>query len=92
MGVKVSPLFVVFHSPPAAMATYHTCGFFGSTAMSALRPDVNAGPTERNRSAASGSVGVAVSGGGAAGATPATLRRTRSMPRGAPRPRTLDAI
>src|SRR4051812_45285431 len=47
IGVKVLPRLSVFHRPPTADATYQTLGFFGSTATSAIRPDVRPGPIER---------------------------------------------
>ena len=37
-----------FQTPPAAVATYQMCLSRGCTATSAIRPDVNAGPIERN--------------------------------------------
>ena len=43
-GVQVVPELVVFHTPPDAAAMNQTCLFRGSTAMSATRPDVAAGP------------------------------------------------
>src|SRR5438874_8287059 len=47
-GVNDVPALVVFHTPPAADATYHTVLSTGLTAMSATRPEVSAGPMERN--------------------------------------------
>src|SRR5687767_6890807 len=38
IGAKVMPRFSVFHSPPNALATYHTLGFLGSISTSATRP------------------------------------------------------
>src|SRR6185503_2466392 len=49
-GVKDVPAFVVFHTPPAAAATYQIALSVGWTAMSATRPDVKAGPIERSLS------------------------------------------
>src|SRR5690242_401512 len=50
MGVHVVPAFVVFHTPPDATATYHVRLSRGWTAMSAMRPDVSAGPMDRSLS------------------------------------------
>ena len=50
MGVQVVPEFVVFHRFPLPAATYQVFGLTGSTATSAIRPDIKAGPTERKRS------------------------------------------
>src|SRR6185503_4434415 len=47
-GVKLMPALVVFQTPPAALATYQIFLSVGWTAMSATRPDVRAGPIERN--------------------------------------------
>src|ERR1051326_1832343 len=47
-GEKLSPAFTLFHTPPAAVATYQIRLSVGWTAMSATRPEVSAGPTERN--------------------------------------------
>src|SRR5437763_13047802 len=47
-GVKDVPALVVFHTPPAAEATYQTALSLGLTAMSATRPEVSAGPIERS--------------------------------------------
>jgi len=41
---------IAFHTPPAADPTYQTVLSVGFTAMSAIRPDVSAGPMERSRS------------------------------------------
>src|SRR5438132_5875887 len=49
-GVNVVPRFVVFQSPPKAVATYHVLGDFGSMAMSCTRPVEIAGPMLRNSS------------------------------------------
>jgi hypothetical protein len=46
----VVPSFTVFHTPPDAEATYHVAGSVGSTAKSAMRPDVTAGPISRRAS------------------------------------------
>ena len=35
---------VVFQTPPEPTPTYQTFGLVGSTAISAMRPDINAGP------------------------------------------------
>src|SRR5690242_20008166 len=37
---------MVFHTPPAAVATYQTALSVGSTAISAMRPSVRAGPMD----------------------------------------------
>src|ERR1051326_966955 len=47
-GEKLSPAFTLFHTPPAAVATYQIRLSVGWTAMSATRPEVSAGPIERN--------------------------------------------
>src|SRR3990172_645723 len=49
MGLHVVPALVVFQTPPDATATYQVFGSVGWTAMSLIRPDVNAGPIARNR-------------------------------------------
>jgi hypothetical protein len=51
IGSKVVPLFVVFQTPEEANAKYIVPGFFVSTAKSAIRPEVVAGPTLRNLNA-----------------------------------------
>src|SRR5215212_4755268 len=48
IGEKEIPPFVDFHTPPAAAPTYHVRLSDGSIAMSAMRPDVSAGPMERS--------------------------------------------
>src|SRR6185436_1264474 len=48
MGENVVPALVVFHTPPYAVATYQTLLSRGFTARSVMRPDVFAGPIERN--------------------------------------------
>src|SRR5512143_1430249 len=47
MGVRTAPLLVVFQTPPCAAPTYQIDVFFSYTAMSAIRPDMMAGPIER---------------------------------------------
>ena len=47
-GVNEVPAFVVFHTPPAAAATYQMDLSVGWTATSATRPEVSAGPIERS--------------------------------------------
>src|SRR4051812_26886227 len=47
IGVNETPLLVVFHTPPCAELTYQMAVFFSYTAMSAMRPDIDAGPIER---------------------------------------------
>src|SRR6478736_1784185 len=56
-GAQLTPALTVFHTPPVAAATYITVpmrarGAFGSTTttMSETRPDMTAGPIERNAS------------------------------------------
>src|SRR5476651_984282 len=51
-GVNVVPALVVFQTPPEATATNQTRGSRGSTARSAMRPDVSAGPMPRSSSPA----------------------------------------
>src|SRR5258708_8383422 len=48
IGVKLVPPLTVFHTPPAAAPMYQTFLLVGSTAMSATRPEVSAGPIERS--------------------------------------------
>src|SRR5688572_23751904 len=48
IGVNVSPALTDFHTPPAAVATYHVFLSVGSTATSEMRPDTSAGPMDRN--------------------------------------------
>src|ERR1051326_3664214 len=48
-GVQVFPLLMVLHTPPDADATKYFAALFGSTAKPITRPDVKAGPIERNR-------------------------------------------
>src|SRR5215831_13864296 len=48
IGVHDVPAFVVFHTPPYADATYQTLLSRGSTARSTMRPELTAGPIERN--------------------------------------------
>ena len=47
-GAKLSPALTVFQTPPAALPTYQIFLSVGCTAMSAIRPEVRAGPIERN--------------------------------------------
>src|SRR5258708_26590644 len=51
-GVNDVPAFAVFHTPPYADATYQMLLSLGSTARSTMRPEVTAGPIERNLSPA----------------------------------------
>lgn len=48
MGFHVVPAFVVFHRLPDPAATYQVLGFIESIATSAMRPDMKAGPMDRN--------------------------------------------
>src|SRR5437016_9507680 len=48
IGVKLVPAFVVFQTPPPAVATYQTRESRGSTARSMIRPEVSAGPRGRS--------------------------------------------
>ena len=48
MGFQVMPAFSVFHTPPDPTATYQVLASSGCTAMSAIRPDIRAGPMLRN--------------------------------------------
>ena len=45
---QVVPAFVVFQAPPDPTATYQVFSFFGSIAISAILPDMKAGPTLLN--------------------------------------------
>ena len=47
-GVQVVPEFAVFQTPPEPTATYQVLGSRGSIAMSAMRPDMKAGPMPRS--------------------------------------------
>src|SRR5436305_2026904 len=47
-GVQVVPAFVVFQTPPDADATYQIFLSVGCTARSTTRPEVSAGPIDRN--------------------------------------------
>ena len=42
------PAFTVFQTPPEPTATYQVLGSVGSIAMSAIRPDMSAGPMARS--------------------------------------------
>src|SRR4051812_34881410 len=53
-GVHVPPELVVFHTPPDALATYQIFLSRGCAARSAMRPDVIAGPIDRNLKPANG--------------------------------------
>ena len=44
------PELEVFHTPPEPTATYHSFSFDGLIAISAILPDLNAGPTLLNLS------------------------------------------
>ena len=44
----VTPAFVVFHTPPEPTAMYQVLLRCGCTAISAIRPPINAGPISRN--------------------------------------------
>ena len=48
MGVQVVPRFSVFHTFDEEVATYQTLRLAGSTATSAMRPDMKAGPMPRS--------------------------------------------
>src|ERR1700675_2985116 len=47
-GVHVVPLFVVFHTPPAATPTKTIFGLLSTTAKSSMRPPITAGPISRS--------------------------------------------
>ena len=47
-GVHVVPALVVFQTPPEPTATYQVFSLVGSIAMSAILPDIKAGPTLLN--------------------------------------------
>ncbi len=49
-GFHVVPALSVRHSPPLPTATYQVLGSPGSTAMSAIRPAISAGPIPRRAS------------------------------------------
>src|SRR5258708_4309701 len=48
IGSQVVPLFIVFHTPPAAVPTYTMFGLLSTTARSSMRPPIVAGPISRN--------------------------------------------
>src|SRR5256885_11601192 len=48
IGAKLVPAFVVFQTPPPAVAMYQTRASRGSTARSTMRPEVSAGPIGRS--------------------------------------------
>src|SRR5688572_32738127 len=62
IGANVSPALTDFQTPPAAVATYQIFLLVGSTATSAMRPDVRAGPMERNRRLPNSDANLEVSG------------------------------
>src|SRR5436853_5702958 len=47
-GVQVFPLLAVLQTPPEAEATKYFAALFGSTAKPITRPEVKAGPIDRN--------------------------------------------
>jgi hypothetical protein len=61
------PAFTVFHTPPEPTATYHVLGRAGSIAMSAMRPDMKAGPIARSFEPVEGLAGEARGGVGGSG-------------------------
>ena len=81
IGEKETPALVDFHTPPAAVATYQIFLFVGSTATSAIRPDVSAGPIDRSfrpaRAAVSALLDVSAAGAGVAWAASDAERPTR---------------
>src|SRR5688572_33166221 len=88
IGANVSPALTDFHTPPAAVATYQIFLLVGSTATSAMRPEVSAGPMERNRrlpanvaSLLVSAAGVVVADGdaGLVGACVETCDKTRAV-------------
>src|SRR5512134_1411854 len=62
IGANVSPALTDFHTPPAAVATYQVFLLVGSTATSAMRPEVSAGPMDRNRRLPAREANLVVSG------------------------------
>src|SRR5438309_226103 len=56
-GVQVMPPFLVFQTPPPAVAMYETLALFGSAAMAVIRPDAGAGLATRPFVPASSSKG-----------------------------------
>src|SRR6266850_1575113 len=48
IGAKPVPAFVVFQTPPPAVAMYQTRASRGSTVRSTMRPEVSAGPSGRS--------------------------------------------
>ena len=48
MAFHVVPELTVFQTPPDPTATYHSFSFSGFIAISAIRPDMKAGPTDLN--------------------------------------------
>src|SRR5687767_4065545 len=47
-GVNVVPALVVFQTPPEATPIYQVCLSSGCTAITLMRPDIRAGPTDRS--------------------------------------------
>src|SRR5512139_2017894 len=75
-GFHVVPAFCVFQTPPEPTATYQVLALRGSTAMSAMRPDISAGPMLRSFRpssvfAESRGAGVAAGAGDFEGSAPA---------------------
>src|SRR5229473_6070593 len=70
IGSQVVPLFVVFHTPPAAVPTYTMFGLLSTTAKSSMRPPIVAGPISRNSRCLHLSVGFGWSPGDAFALTP----------------------
>src|SRR5260221_10604789 len=68
-GVQETPALVVFQTPPDATAAKYWLRSFGFTAKPTTRPDISAGPMERNFSDAIG-CGLAGASGGLAGGWP----------------------
>ena len=48
IGFQVTPALLVFHTPPEPTATYQTLRSWGCQAISAMRPDIKAGPILRH--------------------------------------------
>src|SRR5678816_3408057 len=65
IGVNDRPALTDFHTPPAAVATYQIFLLVGSTATSEMRPDVSAGPIDRNRMLPTSDANFVVSAAGA---------------------------
>src|SRR5258708_13455362 len=75
-GVQVVPLFVVFHKPPDAAATYIELGLPSTTAMALIRPPMFAGPIGRGASWSRKEAGSSTASAAQSGAEAITTPKT----------------